>query len=174
MIISPQNSAEHAKLGELIVHIEQSHHVFTRSELERIADILHAMKGAEMPVLAEIERCFAELRADLIPHLMKEERILFPYITALERDPAHPPSSCFGSIANPIRMMQAEHTAVITLLKKLRALTDEYRTAPDSDAGMLNLFAALAGLDGDLIQHIHWEDDVLFPQALQLESAATF
>jgi hypothetical protein len=77
MIISPQNSAEHAKLGELIVHIEQSHHVFTRSELERIADILHAMKGAEMPVLAEIERCFAELRADLIPHLMKEERIFF-------------------------------------------------------------------------------------------------
>jgi regulator of cell morphogenesis and NO signaling len=173
MNIFPQNSAEQAKLGDLIAHIEQSHHVFTRSELDRIAEMLDVMKGANIPSLVEIKCCFEELRADLIPHLMKEERILFPYITALERDPTHPPSSCFGSISNPIRMMLIEHTAVINLLKKLRALTDEYRAAPGSDAGMLNLYGALAGLDGDLMQHIHWEDDVLFPQALQMESAAT-
>jgi len=165
-------TTEQAHLGDLIAHIEQSHHVFTRSELERIAEILDAMKGVSIPVLAEIELCFAELRADLIPHLMKEERILFPYITSLERDPTHPPSSCFGSIANPISIMLIEHTAVINLLKKLRALTDEYRAAPGSSASMLKLYTALAGLDDDLMQHIHWEDDVLFPRAQQMESGA--
>lgn len=165
-------ATEQSNLGDLIAHIQQSHHVFTRSELDRIADILDAMKGVNMPVLAGIERCFAELRADLIPHLMKEERMLFPYIATLEGDPDHPPVSCFGSIANPIRMMQFEHETVKNLLEKMRTLTGVYQATPDSDPRMIELYAALSGLDQDLVQHIHWEDDVLFPRALELENAA--
>lgn len=154
-------------LGDLIHNVEQSHHVFTRDELERIAGLLGAMEKAGMPAPAKLQQCIDELRDDLLPHLIKEERILFPYITALERDTAHPPHSCFGSIANPIRMMQIEHEHLKSLLITLRELTTNY--AATNEDWLDTLYQALQGLDLDLQEHIYWEDDVLFPGALKLE-----
>lgn len=165
-----QRITAQTSLDELINLIEETHHTFTRTEMSRIAGLMDDPDLAALPQLEEIRQCFGALRADLEPHMSKEEFILFPYITALEADPAHPPTSCFGSVANPIRMMRLEHITMIGLLENLRELTAHYRPAADSCPQTFLLYASLAGLDGDLVEHMHWEDNVLFPRALQLES----
>jgi regulator of cell morphogenesis and NO signaling len=164
---TPDEASPH-KLGELIAGIEQSHHAFTRDALERITRLFDAMADAGKPAPFALRHCFDELQADLIPHLMKEERILFPYIIALENEPANPPHSCFGTIANPIRMMEIEHDHVKNLLAKQRELSSNYTATSDVQTDAL--YTALLALDNDLQQHIQMEDEVLFPQALQLET----
>lgn len=154
-------------LREQIVAIESSHHAFTRAELDRISEIMKALNGVGAIVPKSLQLCIEELRDDLLPHLIKEERILFPYITALESNPKNPPNSCFGSIANPIRMMQIEHEHVKNVLIKLRELTSNYMVT--SEALLEGLFNELDKLDRDLEEHIRWEDEVIFPQALKLE-----
>lgn len=166
-------SPEQTRLCDLIAEIESTHHTFTRTELERIDHLLRNMLDAGLPDLDEINRHFSHLHAELVPHLMKEENILFPFIIALERDPAHPPKSCFGSVANPIYMMRVEHASSINLLESLRSLTSNYRIPLGCDKRIEELYSALARLDEDLVQHIHWENDVLFPRALQLEESAS-
>ncbi len=163
----------HDSLNELITDIEQSHHVFTRTELNRIADLLDDIKLKSLPIAHKFEHYFMELQADLLPHLMKEEHILFPYIRELEKDPKHLPGSCFGSVSNPIRMMKTEHVNVMYLLEKLRELTANYTPTPDTDADVSALYSAMARLDADLEEHIRREDSVLFPRAIQLESEMT-
>ena len=163
-------SLKYETLSKLIADIEQSHHVFTRTELNRITELFEDVKLKAMPIAQKIEQYFMELQADLLPHLMKEEYILFPFIRELEKDPRQLPSSCFGSVSNPIRMMRTEHINVKHLLEKLRELTSHYTPASDSDAEAIALYSALARLDADLEKHIHWEDCVLFPRAIQLEN----
>ena len=160
------NNTTQYPLGELIARIEQTHHVFTRAALAQIKGLLNSTDAAGT---AGIRRCFEELEADLLPHLMKEERILFPYIVALEGSPGQPAESCFGSVANPIGMMNREHRAVDGLLQQLRGLTDNYRALSGPGPGVPALYSALAELDRDLVEHMHQENDVLFPQALELE-----
>lgn len=160
-------------LGDLITMIESTHHTFTRSQLEHIDHLLRHMPNAIFPQRDEVIRCFSELYAELIPHLMKEENILFPYIIALERNPAQPPKSCFGSVANPIYMMRLEHASSIEMLENLRSLTSYYRTLAGCDERVELLYAEMAKLDEDLVQHIHWENEVLFPRALALEESAS-
>lgn len=165
----PPRPAEPAVLRDLIAYIEMAHHDFTRDQLARIADHMAKLLATGFPLDEELQGCVSAMEDDLIPHLMKEERILFPYISALEQTPDEVPYSCFGSVANPIRMMQAEHAALKEVLARVRTLTSNY-TPPCSELG--DLYVALSALDGDLMQHMHQEDDVLFPQALQREQSA--
>lgn len=160
---------DQSNLGDLIAYIEQTHHAFTRLQLSQITTLLDGLVDTAMPAFTEIRHCFAQLQADLIPHFMKEERILFPYIVELESNPAHKPHSCFGSIANPIRMMGIEHEAMKNLLTTLRELMENYRPIATYAPNIKALYAALSELDSDLIQHIQWEDGVLFPRALTLD-----
>jgi regulator of cell morphogenesis and NO signaling len=166
LIANPETSS----LGELIANIEATHHTFTREALARIETLLESTPLPDQSRRTALIECFRTLHADLLPHLLKEENILFPYIVALERDPANPPHSCFGSVANPIAMMQMEHATCLELLEQLRSLTDHYKHLAGSIIQVL--YDALAELDADLVEHIHWEDHVLFPRALQLEAAA--
>jgi regulator of cell morphogenesis and NO signaling len=160
------NSIEKGNLSDLIAHIVQSHHRYTRDALTlisgAIADLGAEKNGDARGVIA----CFHALQADLAPHLMKEERILFPYIRALEVDHQKPPMMPFDSVANPVRMMQFEHEAVKGLLSEIRDMTGNYRAPAGSN--LAELYALLAGLDADLVRHIYLEDDVLFTRALEL------
>lgn len=157
-------TTEHDSLTALIAHIEETHHAFTRTQLEFIEGVFKRLPDASR--LAAVRQCCAELQADLLPHLMKEERILFPYICALEEGRA--PNAPFGTVANPIRMMNMEHTKVKELLETLRTLTGHYANASACGAELL---AALAALDEDLVRHIHVEDSALFPRAIALENS---
>lgn len=166
--ITPQTS-----LGELIDLIEETHHTFTRSELTRISGLMEDPELTSLPQLDALRQCFHALKADLESHLRKEEEILFPYIATLDSDLANLPASCFGSVANPIRMMRIEHITMVSLLETLRELTSQYRPLADSTPPTFLLYASLAGIDADLVEHMHWEDNVLFPRALQAESRIT-
>ncbi|MEZ0236732.1 MAG: hemerythrin domain-containing protein [Methylophilaceae bacterium] len=166
--ITPQTN-----LGELIDLIEETHHTFTRSELTRISGLMEDPELASLPLLDALRQCFHALKADLESHLRKEEEILFPYIASLDSGLANLPASCFGSVANPIRMMRIEHITMISLLETLRELTSQYTPLADSVPPTFLLYASLAGIDADLVEHMYWEDHVLFPRALQVESRIT-
>lgn len=164
---------DETSLIALMRFIVETHHAFTRAELPRIEALLAkviARHGASHPELRNIERCFAELKADLGPHLLKEEQVLFPYIEALEHHQhgSPLPSACFGTIDNPIRMMTLEHETAGNLLRQIRTLANHFAIPIDACPAYRALYEALEGLESDLMRHIHLENNVLFPHAHDL------
>jgi len=162
-----------APLDALIDHIEATHHTFTRSELARAdglaAKVRRAHGEAHPEVLAALET-FTALRDELLPHLLREEQALFPYVRRLATGvPARAP---FVTVRMPIQVMDAQHEVAGDLLKRLRAQTDGY-VAPAQACGTWRaLWESLASLERDLHQHIHLESNVLFPRAVAAEAAA--
>lgn len=158
--ITPQT-----RLAELIDLIEETHHTFTRSELARISRLIEDPEVASLRQLDALKECFYALKADLESHLQKEEEILFPFIATLDDKSRELPPACFASVASPIRVMQFEHLTMAGLLETMRELTHQYKPEADSSPQVFMLFASLAGIDADLVEHVHWEDEVLFPRA---------
>jgi regulator of cell morphogenesis and NO signaling len=164
-----------ATLSELIGHILDKHHVYTREEMARLEPLIDkviAAHGGNHPELQGMGRLFQQLCADLKPHMFKEEQILFPYIVAMETSalqnrPA--PFAPFGTVNNPIRMMMMEHETVGDLLRKLRALSSNYTVPPDGCISYQTLYQALEAFEQDLHQHIHLENNILFPRAIEME-----
>jgi regulator of cell morphogenesis and NO signaling len=160
---------------ELVDHIEATHHRYLWDELPRLSalvDKITGVHGDRHRELAAVQRCYEELRADLEPHLMKEERVLFPMIRQLARSDTAPAFHC-GRIANPISVMLAEHDRAGELLAELRGLTGGYQTPADGCASYRACYAALADLEADTHLHVHKENNVLFPAVLDLESRLT-
>ena len=167
---------QNASLPELITHILDTHHVFTKSEMDRIqslADKVLAAHGGNHPELVHLDELITRLCADLKPHMFKEEQILFPYIVAMAEAADQKrtvPFAPFGTVNNPIRMMMREHDAAGELLRELRALTSDYRVPADACISYQTLYQALENFEQDLHQHIHLENNLLFPRALELET----
>ncbi len=162
-------------LTELCDHIEQTHHAYLREELPRLSASLDKVVAAHAdrhPELLQLQAAFAELRAELEPHMLKEERILFPAIRILEAA-VDRPQFPFGTVANPIRMMEHEHDAAGDGLKRIRSLTGEFSPPEDACNTYLVMFDALQQLERDLHSHIHKENNVLFPRAQSLEDSRT-
>ena len=155
----------------LVDHIEATHHRFLWDELPRVTalvDKIFSVHGARHSELVEIASCFTDLRADLEPHMIKEERVLFPMIRELATSMGVPAFHC-GSLRNPISVMLTEHDAVGDLLAQLRRLTEGYTPPADGCATYVACFAAMAELEADTHLHIHKENNVLFPLVLRLE-----
>lgn len=162
-------------LTELADHIEQTHHVYLRSELPRLDQItakVASVHGETEPRLVEIRRVFMSLQDELTSHMMKEEQTLFPIIRAIDKADGPVASHC-GSIANPIRQMEHEHDIAGDALAQLRQLSDDF-TPPDWACNSFRaMFASLEELEGDMHQHIHKENNVLFPKAADREARLT-
>jgi regulator of cell morphogenesis and NO signaling len=161
-------------LIELVSHIVHTHHTFARTELAALftlADGLVIDNDERHPEIARIQELVCALADELLPHMLKEERTLFPYLVALEQAKAGGPhvTPSFGTVTRPIDAMHAGHEIQASVLRELRALTNEYK-APD---GAVNrhraLYDGLAALDRDLVEHIRLENEVAFPRAEQLE-----
>lgn len=156
----------------LVDHILATHHRYLWEALPRataLVDKIVSVHGARHPELVEIASCFAQVRADLEPHMMKEERVLFPMIRELATSTGLPSFHC-GSLQNPILLMLREHDAVGDLLAQLRQLTNAYTPPADGCASYVACFAALAELEADTHLHIHKENNVLFPLVMRLET----
>jgi regulator of cell morphogenesis and NO signaling len=162
-------------LGELIGHILDKHHVYTKEEMDRLEPLIEKVisaHGENHPELRGVGGLFQQLGADLRPHMLKEEQILFPYILEMEkaslqnRPAPFPP---FGTVKNPVRMMMMEHETVGDLLRELRALSSNYTVPPDGCISYQTLYQALEAFEKDLHQHIHLENNILFPRAIELE-----
>lgn len=161
-----------ATLEALIGHIVPTHHDTLRTELPRLKGLLdkvQAAHGARHPELDRVGEIFAALYADLLPHLMKEEQILFPFIIRMERGELG--GACFGSVQSPIRVMEMEHEAVGALLAELRQLTGAYTVPADGCATFRALYLGFEELERDLHLHITLENQILHPRARAMEAA---
>src|ERR1051326_5491199 len=164
-------------LAELIDHILDKHHAFTRDEMERIgalAEKVASKHGANHPELLRVRTLFGQLCDDLRPHMFKEEMILFPYVKQMEQSVAagRPmPYAPFGTVGNPVRVMMSEHDTAGDILRELRATTADYAAPADACVSYQTLYRALEELEKDLHQHIHLENNILFPRAVKLEGA---
>jgi len=110
----------------------------------------------------------------LISHLMKEEMVLFPYIVRMEEavvenSPVLP--APFGTVRNPVAMMEHEHDSAGNALRTLREGSHNYAAPADACVSYQTLYRALAEFEADLHQHIHLENNILFPRAVALEAA---
>ena len=157
----------------LVDHLEATHHTYLHVELERLhrlADKVEAVHGDRHPELADIRSTFAHLRADLEPHLMKEERVLFPMIRELAAATEMPDFHC-GTLRNPISVMLGEHDRAGELLAQLRSLTSDYTPPADGCASYGALFDGLKQLEADTHLHVHKENNLLFPAVMAMENA---
>lgn len=166
---------QQATLTELIAYILDKHHVYTKDEMARLEPLAakvvsaHGANHAELMVVRDLMQ---QLFADLKPHMFKEEQILFPYVLELENAqnqnrPA--PFAPFGTVNNPIRMMMIEHDTAGELLREMRKVSSDYRVPADACISYQTFYEVLEAFEQDLHQHIHLENNLLFPKAAALE-----
>ena len=162
-------------LAELIQYILDKHHVYTKEEMTRLESLVAKVvgaHGANHPELLPMRDLLQQLCAELRGHMFKEEQILFPFVVELEQSalqnrPA--PIAPFGTVNNPIRMMMLEHDNAGEILRELRKLSNDYRTPADACISFQTFYQALEAFEQDLHQHIHIENNILFPKAIALE-----
>jgi len=162
-------------LADLIGHITSTHHVFVREESPRIEALtakVVGVHGKNHPELMQVQKIFSALAEELSVHLMKEEQVLFPYVVRMEEsvlasEPA--PPAMFGTVVNPVRMMMQEHDGAGDALRSLRSVTNDYALPGDACISYRTLYQALQGFESDLHEHIHLENNILFPRAVAME-----
>ena len=152
--------------AELADHIETTHHAYLKQELPRLVEMAHRVAtkhGWRDERLAEIDATVLDLANEMLSHMQKEEVVLFPLVRQIAAGAAD--GFHCGSIANPIRQMEAEHESAGALTARLRELTDGF--TPDAEACNTHraLLAGLAEFEADLHRHVHKENNILFPRA---------
>jgi regulator of cell morphogenesis and NO signaling len=166
---------ERKSASDLADYIVEKHHVFTRNEIERLTPLMEKVcrkHGDSHAELLEVQKSFALLCEELAPHFRKEETILFPYIKHLEmtaKNHLSSPKPPFGTVKNPVRMMMTEHDAAGEILREMRGATGDYIVPEDACPSFRALYFGLEDLEKDLHRHIHLENNVLFPQAIEFE-----
>ena len=165
-------------LASLSAHIVTRHHAYVTRELPRLAELAekvvnrHGSTNSELPV---IQSKLAQLDEELRGHQGKEEVVLFPYIGNLERSVANngsKPNRDF-KVANPIAAMLKEHDAAGALMGEIRSLSNDYTTPEDACPTYHAFYDGLREFEHDLHQHIHLENNILFPRAISLEESAS-
>ena len=172
---STDSTFESMEIDELVEHIIARHHAYVRritpallGHTEKIASV----HGARHPELLAVAAQFRTVAADLATHMAKEERILFPYLAmvgAAARGDVRFTPAPFGTAANPIRMMEAEHETAGDLMGAIRAATKEYEPPEDACTTYRVTLQELREFETDLHTHVHLENNILFPKALDLE-----
>jgi len=162
-------------LNFLADYIENNHHTYVREALPALTEYttkIARVHGEWHPELREIARHFAAVASELNAHMPKEERVLFPYIRRLneaEKVGASVVRPGFGSIQNPINMMEMEHEAAGNSMEAIRELSNNYTLPAYACTTYRLAFAKLQEFEADLHQHIHLENNILFPKAVALE-----
>ncbi len=172
----PSQNFNRWELDFLVDYIVNTHHSYVVESLgliDEYAAKVAKVHGTGHPVLFEIALLCKQVAGDLTSHMRKEEMILFPYIKYLvtvKNQHVELNESNFGSVFNPIQMMQEEHEFVGNLLKEINVLSNKY-TPPDWACNTFRaLYAKLDEFEQDLHLHIHLENNILFPKAIALES----
>lgn len=156
-------------------YIFNKHHQYYYDEAPIIAELVTKVTdhhGEKHPELQEVYRLFVTLAQELNAHFAKEEKILFPFIKALVRAKQTGDVDELRnqfSIAGPVQMMEADHDAAGEILVELSEVTSGYTAPADACNSFKFLYRKLNELEDDLHQHIHLENNILFPKALALE-----
>jgi regulator of cell morphogenesis and NO signaling len=160
----------------LVEHIVGTHHGYVRASIPPL--IQHTQKiasvhGSRHPELVHIAALFLRVADEMTEHMFKEEQILFPFIAAVDEARANGqplPLPPFGTVANPIGMMEAEHKFVGDAMAEMRHLTAGFTPPENACATYRVTLQELDAFERDLHAHVHLENNVLFPKALALES----
>ncbi|MBM3268029.1 MAG: iron-sulfur cluster repair di-iron protein [Candidatus Sericytochromatia bacterium] len=150
-------------MTDLVNHLLETHHVYLKQNLDRLAQLaakVASVHGENHPEMRQVRDVYGKLHAEMEPHLMKEEQILFPAILRLERDQLTPP------LTGRIAVMEAEHDEVGRDLAALRELTAGYAIPDDACMSYRMLLTGLAELERDTLAHVHKENNLLFPRVL--------
>lgn len=156
-------------------YIVVTHHAYIKKnlpDLKNYAAKVMQVHSNRHPELKQVHELVEAVSAELTTHLMKEEKILFPYIKTLvaannsEKQTAQSP---FGSVQNPVNMMEMEHEMVAKDLEELRKITANYTLPEDACASYNLLYKLLDEFESDLHVHVHLENNILFPKAIELE-----
>ncbi len=166
-----------ASATELADHIERTHHVFMKEQLPRLAGLLdktlqaHGQRHGQM--LKQLKHTFVSLKTDIEMHLGKEEQILFPLIRqmdAYQQGQGLAPEVHCGTVANPIGQMEFEHDQAGQFLAQIRVITSDFQLPEDACETFRALYDGLRDVEADLHEHIHLENNILFPEAVEVEA----
>jgi len=167
-------------LDLLATYIEKKHHRYVESRITEIKPMLAKIvkvHGDLHPELLEVEELFLGSAGELTAHMKKEEFILFPFVKKLveaseektELTPGH-----FGTVANPVAMMMDEHEAEGERFRKIAELTNDYTPPLGACTTYMVTFSLLKEFEQDLHLHIHLENNILFPKAIELEKSLVY
>ncbi len=166
-----------ASLETLCEHIVWTHHDYVRREIPRLwqlAQKVVARHGDTHPELVQIQQLIRKAGEDLIQHLGKEEQILFPTIVNMERNlsTCGPRSlGCFSSVRSPIAVMLAEHDSAGETLAQIRQLSHDFTPPDGACPTYCGYYNALSEFEQDLHRHVHLENNILFPRAIEMDES---
>ena len=165
-----------APFSDLTRHIRERHHQYVREAIPRVqvlAAKVKARHGLNHPEIADIEKLFLQVGRELLMHMQKEELILFPYIEKLERaingtEVVEPPF--FQTVKNPVHAMMEEHDAAAAVMSQIHTTSSAYTPPADACTSYRALYRDLHEFETDLHQHVHLENNILFPRAVEMEA----
>lgn len=167
----PAASALPLEHGALAHDIVDTHHAFMWEEMPRLqalVDKVHGVHGSAHPELAQVREAYTRAVAEIEPHMTTEERKVFPAISRMERTGSRPDS---GSLAGAIDQLRREHDVVGELFRSISDVTHGYAVPTDACASYTAMLQGLQEMEHDLHEHIHKENNVLFPRVLELEES---
>lgn len=178
--VPAQHDFDNWALPFLADYIVNVHHEYVRAAIPQIlplAEKVANVHGDHHPEVIRINSLFQDLADELNMHLKKEEMVLFPYIkelAAVQSAGQNLDDSCFGSVASPISVMEAEHENAGAILKEMSILSSNYSVPEDGCNTYRVLYGKLKAFEDDLHRHIHLENNILFPKAIELERTLQF
>lgn len=171
----PVVDAAALSLAALADHIETTHHAYLHAELPRVGALaakVAAVHGGKEPRLVQVNQIVQAFVRDLAPHLAQEEEVLFPMVRHLGTGGETHPSIPSETVIELVRQMESEHDQAGAALARLRELTDDYVPPGWACNSYRALLDALAYLERDMHQHVHKENNILYPEAIKLEAAS--
>lgn len=156
-------ATQHATLSELCDHIVEVHHGFLRRELPEIGERIEKVAerhGDTLPEMRVIDARFGELRQDLLAHIGNEEEFLFPFCRSLDAGG----QGDLTAVAERLRTHESAHDDVLAAIDAIRELAGDYVSARSLCATHAALLESLHALEADLRQHMHEENEILFPR----------
>ena len=178
LVAQPTKDEQHGRtspLADLSAYIVEQHHAYAKRELPRLtalANKVQSRHGHAHPELQQIRELVEAMSSEMGTHMLKEEQVLFPRLRVVEESAKAgmtPPPALFGALINPIRHMMGDHDDTGELLESIRSLTHNYQLPEKACMSYQALYQGLEALEKNLHQHIHLENNILFPRALELE-----
>lgn len=162
-------------LDKLALHIEEKHHKYVETQIpviKQYLDKICAVHGKQHPELFKVQELFNASAGELSMHMKKEELVLFPFIYKMirlkkENKPYEMPR--FGTVQNPVQMMMDEHDNEGERFRQINEITQNYKFPDDACGTYRVCLAYLQEFEEDLHLHIHLENNILFPKAIELE-----
>ena len=150
--------------AELVDHVVNTHHAYLKNELAGLGEFVARIRnvhGSGHPELLQLDDLFRKVKSELEEHMIKEETIVFPLIKQYAAEGGR---DILAKAVAAIDELEAEHSAVGEILSEMRDITSEYTLPPEACRTYTVTFQKLIELEDDMFQHIHLENNIMFPR----------